>query len=174
MNRLYCFITLLFLLVSSFSYSQEGYLFVKKGIKKKRTYVEGDPIAIRFADGTYMAGTITLLRNDTVFISGLAVPRSDIKEVVLPKKARPHLPDVKTLLLIGAGSALVTAGLTLSKQAEFKKALEAGLVIGYAPILIKYLGAKFFHAMTRKKFRIGKKYRLQVLDFHLSPGRKAF
>src|SRR5882724_1732316 len=143
MNRPRCLIILLFLLASSFSYSQEGYLFIKKGIKKKKTYIEGDPIAIRLRDGSFMAGTITLLRNDSVFINDIPIHCPDIRDVILPKKSKIPFPDAKTLLLIGGGTALVTAGLTLSKQEEFKKALIAGLVIGYGPILIKYLGAKF-------------------------------
>jgi hypothetical protein len=110
---------------------------------------------------------ITLLRNDTIFISGKSVRRTDVNEVLLKRKPSPSLPDANTLLLIGGGAALTTAGLTISEQAKFEEALIAGLVIGYGPLLVKYSGIKFLRMVTRKKFRIGKKFRLQVLDFHL-------
>ncbi|MDP4264131.1 MAG: hypothetical protein Q8941_16505 [Bacteroidota bacterium] len=171
MNRRAYFITLLLLLVSLFCFSQNAYLFVKKGFKKKKTYIEGDPIAIRLRDGSYIAGTVTLLRNDTIFINDFPVRCPDVREVVLSKKPKLPFPDAKTLLVIGGGSALVTAGLTISKQATFKEALIAGLTIGYAPLLIKYLGVKFYRLITRKEFRMGKKFHLQVLDFHLTPTR---
>jgi hypothetical protein len=175
MNRLTCFTTLFFLLVSSISFSQDAYLFVKKGYKKKKIYIEGDPIKFRLRDGSYYSGTITLLRNDTVFINDVPVRCSSIREIVLDKRPAPPFPDAKTLLLIGAGSALVTTGLTLSKQTTFKKGLEYGLIIGYAPILIRYLAAKFFKAIVRTRYKMGRKFHLQVLDFHLPPNsRKPF
>lgn len=175
MNRPACFITLLLLLVTSFSFSQNAYLFVKKGFKKKKTYVEGDPIKFRLQDGSYYSGTITLLINDTVYINDVPVSCRNIREIVLDKRPATPFPDAKTLLLIGAGSALVTAGLTLSNQTTFKEGLKDGLIIGYGPLFLRYLGAKFFKALHRKKFRMGKKFHLQVLDFHLSPGiRKPF
>ena len=36
-----------FIVFSSFSFSQQGFLFVKKGIKKKRIYTEGDMIHMK-------------------------------------------------------------------------------------------------------------------------------
>lgn len=167
MNRLPAFFIILFLLSSVFSFSQQGFLFVKKGFKKKRVYTEGDAINVRLEDGSYRKGTITLLRNDTIFINGQPVYRPLITEVLLKRKPKQKLPDVKTMLLIGGGVALTTAGLTISKQAKFEKALVAGLVIGYGPLLIKYVGGRLLRSFTRKKFRIGKKFRLQVLDFHI-------
>lgn len=164
---------LLFLLVigllSFSSFSQQGFLFVKKGFHKKRTYTEGDVIAFRLVDGSYVKGTITLLRNDTVFINEVPIHRPLIKEVILKSNSKITWPDPKTLLLIGAGVALTTIGLTLSKQASFEKALKAGLVIGYGPLAVKQVGILGLHLLTRKKFKIGKKFHLQVLDFHIGP-----
>jgi hypothetical protein len=168
MRRLPAFLIILFLLSSAFSFSQQAFLFVKKGIKKKQVYTEGDNIAVKLEDGSFWIGTITLLRNDTIFINGQSVYRPLIREVLLKRKPKTPFPDAKTMLLIGGGAALTTAGLTLSKQAEFKKALLAGLVIGYGPLLIKHFGSRLFRSFKRSKFRIGKKFRLQVLDFHLT------
>jgi hypothetical protein len=167
MNQRRVFISLLCLFSFLSVFSQAGYLFIKKGFKKKRIYTEGDAIQVQLRDGNYNAGWITLLLNDTIYINGNPVPRMEISKVILPRKKKQQPPDAKTLLLIGAGSALFAAGLTLSKQADAKEAAVTGLVIGYGPLLIKHVAGGVYRTMLRKKFRIGKKFRLQVIDFHI-------
>ena len=170
MNRLLLLIG--FFCFSFVASSQTGYLFVKKGIKKKKTYEEGDRIMLQVKDGTIYTGLITLLLNDTIYINGRPVPRPDVIAVILNnrQKKKFHI-DPKELLLITGGVALTTAGLTLSHQAKFKEALTAGTVIGYSPLAIQYLGSKI--SFRRKRFRIGKKFRLQILEFHI-PRKRAF
>lgn len=168
MNRL---LLLIFLFTSVYSYSQTGYLFVKNGIKKKKTYTEGDNIYLRLQNDSLRYGMITRLMNDTIFLSGRPIPRVAVKEVIIRRreKKRFHVP-VKDLLLITGGVVLVTGGLTLSDQADFKEALTAGLVMGYGPLAIGYLKSKI--SLKRKKYRIGKKFRLQVLDFYIPRQRQ--
>ncbi|MFC0774244.1 hypothetical protein [Terrimonas alba] len=168
MNRL---LLLIFLFSSVFSYSQTGYLFVKKGIKKKKTYTEGDNIYLRLQNDSLRYGMITRLMNDTIYLSGWPIPRVSVKEVIIRRreKKRFHVP-VKDLLLITGGVVLVTGGLTLSDQADFKEALTAGLVMGYGPLAVGYLKSKI--SLKRKKYRIGKKFRLQVLDFYIPRQRQ--
>lgn len=168
MNRLFlisiCFFT------SVLCYGQTGYLFVKKGIRKKQIYTEGSPIYLRLQNDQLMSGRITRLMNDTIFLSGLPVPRKDVKEVIIYNTVRkPFHISAQDLLLITAGAAMVTGGLTLSKQAEFKEALIAGSVIGYGPLGVGYLKNKI--SLKRKKYKIGKKFHLQLIDFYLPPKR---
>jgi hypothetical protein len=112
--------------------------------------------------------------NDTIYVSGSPVPIASVSEVLLrdptKNKKRFHI-DGKELLLITGGVALVTTGLTLSKQAPFKTALVAGTVIGYGPLALGYIRSKM--RFRRKKFSIGKKFRLQVLDFYI-PKQRGF
>ena len=54
--------------------SQTGYLFIKKGAKKKKEYLEGDRIFLRLSDGMVRTGVITRLMNDTIYLSGRPVP----------------------------------------------------------------------------------------------------
>jgi hypothetical protein len=167
MNRL--LLILLILFSATIVHGQTGFLFVKKGYKKKRTYAEGDRIMLQIKQGTVYSGVITLLINDTIYINGIPVPRPEVNKVILDRKNKSFHLEAKDFLLITAGVALTTAGLTLSEQADFKEALAAGLTIGYSPLVLKYLGSKI--SFRRKKFRIGRKYRLQVLDFHIAPKR---
>jgi hypothetical protein len=169
MNRL---LVILFLMSSLSSWSQTGYLFVKKGIKKKKIYTEGENIYLRLQSDSVYYGMITRLINDTIYISGRPVPRIAVKEVIIGKKQPGSFGvSAKNLLLITGGVALVTAGLTLSEQAEFKEALIAGLVMGYGPLAVGYLKSKI--SLKRKKYKIGKKFRLQVLDFYI-PRKRGF
>ena len=170
MNRL------LLLFAFSFSFlsphAQTGYLFIKKGHKKKRTYLEGENIYLRLQNDTVYYGRITKLMNDTIFLNGRPVPRIAVKEVLTPPdKSRKYHISTKDFLLITAGVALVTAGLTASGQAEFEEALLVGTVIGYGPLAIAYL--KNSVSFQRKKYRIGKKFRLQIIDFYL-PQKRGF
>lgn len=170
MNRLLLF--LFILLAGTTAQAQTGYLFVKKGIKKKKTYTEGDRILLRLGGDTLIGGIITQLKDDIIYLNGHPIPRESVKAVVVrSKRAKSfHIPP-NQLLLITGGVALTTGGLTLSKQASFKEALTAGLVIGYGPLLVQYIASKI--SMGRKEYRMGKKFRLQMIDFHL-PRRRAF
>lgn len=127
MNRL--LIILLILFSTSYVHGQTGFLFVKKGYKKKRTYTEGDRIILQIQQGTIYDGVITLLLNDTIYINGLPIPRPEVSKVILIKKKKTFHLEPKDLLLITAGVALTTAGLTLSKQAKFKEAITASLAL---------------------------------------------
>lgn len=170
MNRL--LISILFIFSCLVASSQSGYLFVKKGLKKKRTYTEYDNIVLKLKSGAYRAGMITRLMNDTIWVAGTPVPKNEVAEVVIRMKERKtfHV-GVKNFLLVTAGVALATAGLSASKQASFKEALIAGLTIGYGPLVIGYVSKKV--SLSRKSFKIGRKFRLQMLDFYV-PRRRAF
>ncbi|RYY62649.1 MAG: hypothetical protein EOO05_02055 [Chitinophagaceae bacterium] len=159
---------LFFLLFMGFLHqgiAQRGYLFVKKGAKKVRTYEEGDRIRLLGHDGYLYTGVITLLRNDTIYLNGLPLARTEVERVLLGRKKQSFRIDPKQMLLITGGVVLVTGGLSLSKQAKFGEAAIAGATIGYGPLLISYLGSKI--SLKRKKYKIGRRYRLQVLDFYL-------
>ena len=170
MNRL--LIIIIFLLSSLLSWSQTGYLFVKKGYKKKRTYTEGSTIYLRLQNDSVRYGMITRLMNDTIFVSGRPIPRIAVKEVIIHARERKSFRvSAKNILLITGGVVLVTGGLTLSKQADFNEALIAGTVMGYGPLAIGYLKSKI--SLKRKKYKIGKKFRLQVLDFYI-PRKRGF
>ncbi len=170
MDRL--LLVFVFLFTSILSHSQTGFLFVKKGHKKKRTYTEGEYIYLRLQNDSVYYGLITRLMNDTIFLSGRPVPRIAVKEVIIDRKNRKKFQvSTKDFLLITAGVVLVTGGLTLSNQAEFEEALLAGTVIGYGPLALGYLKNKI--SFNRKKYKIGKKFRLQIIDFYL-PRKRAF
>lgn len=154
------------------SYQQSNHLFIKKGFHKKRTYSEGDRIHFVLNNGLEKKGVITLLRNDTIYINDTPIPRLQVAAVILnEKKKKPFPADLKTMLAIGGGVALTTLGLSLNDANEPKEALIAAAVIGYGPILIKHLASRFVFTVSRKKFKMGKRFRLQVFDLYVPPQR---
>jgi hypothetical protein len=170
MNRL--LISFLLLFSSTYLSAQSGYLFVKKGLKKKKTYTEYDNIYLKLKSGAYKYGMITRLMNDTIWLSGAPIPKENVAEVVISRKQKKNFHvGVKNMLLVTGGVALTTAGLSASKQATFKEALIAGLVLGYAPLAIGYASNKI--SLSRKSYKIGRKFQLQMLDFYV-PRQKAF
>jgi len=170
MNRF--FISVLFVFSCLAASSQSGYLFVKKGLKKKKIYTEYDNIVLKLKAGNYKAGMITRIMNDTVWVAGDPVPKGNVAEVIIRRKEKQkfHLDAKKTLLITG-GVALTVAGLTASKQASFRESLIAGLTIGYGPIIVQYLASKI--SLNRKTYKIGGKFYLQLLDFYL-PRQRPF
>lgn len=169
MNRL-LFITLL-LFSCSLAYSQPNYLFIKKGLKKKKTYAEGDRILLQLKNGAVYSGLITHLINNSIYINGQPVNKDSVKEVIVSGRQKKMHIELKDLLLINAGVALTTIGLTLNNQATFREAAIAGVAIGYTPLLFAWLKNKIrFH---RNKFKMGKKFRLQVFDLYV-PNRRPF
>ena len=170
MNRL--LLVLLLMLCCTISYQQPNYLFIKKGFHKKKTYEEGDKIHIQLRDGKEKTGIITRLLNNMVYINGEEIAQEQIVAVILDgKKKKPFPADFKTMLLIGAGAALTTLGLSLNDANEPTTGLVAGLTIGYGPLLLKHFGGRVLYAIKRKKYRIGKKFRLQVFDIYVPPKR---
>ena len=172
MNRL---LLLLILLFSSLSfYGQTNYLYIKRGYHKVRKYTEGDRIHFLLKDGQNLKGMISLLRNDTIYLNDLPIPRGQVAAVILHERNKKPFPaDFKTMLLIGGGVGLTTLGLSLNNANEPKDALIAAAVMGYGPLLIKHFGGRLWYAIHRKKFKFKKKFRLQVYDLRVPP-RRAF
>jgi hypothetical protein len=77
------------------------------------------------------------------------------------------------MLAIGGGVALTTIGLSLNDANEPVTALIAASVIGYGPLLLKHFGGRLLYTLYRKKFKMGKKFRLQVFDLYV-PNRRPF
>jgi hypothetical protein len=146
--------------------SQQSFLFLKKHGHKKRTWVEGDIIRLRLVNDDVLEGRILLLRNDSIFINDLAFRTGDVRQVLLKRKEKKPFPvDAVQMLYITGGVALATIGMKASGWETTGRALLYSSIIGYGPILITAISRNL--NLRRKHFDIGKKFRLQVLDFYV-------
>ena len=136
----------------------------KNGISKKR-YREGSLIVLQSKLGLQYSGVIYLIQNDSIYFSDGGLHTNDIAIVYKKKKGQHHfLPfDGKTFLLANAGVPLFTAGLVISGE-PFQRSLLSGLGIVYIPVILYNLQQVVFRG--NKRYRIGSKYDLQVLDYY--------
>ncbi|MEJ0106503.1 MAG: hypothetical protein WDO19_29910 [Bacteroidota bacterium] len=145
--------------------SQQSFLFLKKNGHKKRTWTEGDIIRLRLVNDDVLEGRILLLRNDSIFINDLAFRTGDVKQVLLKRKEKKPFPvDALQMLYITGGVALSTIGMKAAGWETTERALLYSSIIGYGPILITAATRNL--NLRRRHFNIGKKFRLQVLDFY--------
>lgn len=157
----------LFILAAFSATAQFNELVLRKnGISMKR-YKEGSVIALQTKLGMKYSGVIYLIQNDSVYFSGGGIHMRDIAVVYKKQKGRYHvLPfDTKTFLLTNAGIPLFTAGLVISGE-PFQQSLLSGIGLVYIPIVLYNLQQLIFKG--NKKYRIGSKYDLQVMDFYPS------
>ena len=150
---------LLFLFAAYSASAQRGMLFVKKkGFKKVASFGEGSPIIFQTKDGGISEGYISLIRNDSVYVNGLAYHKDYISRIILQKR-NPRLK--KDLMLTTAGVLLCTAGMTLAEWTTPENAFISSAVIGYGNFLIANLSM-----FKRKHYVIGRRFSLQTLDLH--------
>ena len=162
---------------SMYAEAQQSFLFLKKNGHKKRIWTEGDIIRLQLVNDDLLEGRIQLLRNDSIFINDLVFRTGDVKRVILKRRQNKQFPiDGKQALLITGGVGLATLGLKTAGWTEtYGKALLYSSIIGYGPILISYATQQMH--LRRRHFNIGKKFRLQVLDFYMpapQPSAKPF
>ncbi len=134
-------------------------------------------IRLELIKGGIPEGRILLLRNDSIFLNGLAFRTGDVKRVLVRRKTKKSFPiNGEQAAWITGGVVLTTIGLKAAKWEENTgKALLYSSVIGFGPIRLTALVNHI--NFRRKDYPIGKKFRLQVLDFYLpqqQPGNRAF
>jgi len=157
----FCFI-LLFHFSAAAQFNQ--LILRKNGIAQKR-YSEGSVITIQTKLGLKYSGTIYLIQNDSIFFSGGGIHKNDIVAVYKRSGGRERIiPFSKeAFLYANAGIPLFTAGLVISGQ-PFVTSLIAGVTLVYAPIL--FYNIKRVITNGNKRYTIGEKYDLQVLDLY--------
>lgn len=153
---------LIFLLLFSYSaFAQKGFLYIKKkGFKKVKTFEEGSPIKFETKDNQVIYGGLAMVKKDSIYVVGYWFSTGDIKKIIL-RDHREHHFKSKIFLLTTAGVAISTAGMTLAKWADFKKALAYSAGVGYGNFIIAN-----FPSLRRKQYAIGKKFKLQTFDLH--------
>jgi hypothetical protein len=172
MNRLLLLLLLLFCCHCA-SWSQPNQLFIKKGVFKKKAFSEGERIHLLLQDGQEKKGIITNLHDSVIYINGQEIAIRQINTIFIDGIRKNKLPDLETMLWIGAGVSLTTIGLSLNNANDPKTALTAGLAIGYGPVLLKFLFGRLIYAFHKKKYRMGRKYHLQVFDIRV-PRKQSF
>lgn len=167
MKKTFLLLLVCCLLRTDYADAQQSFLFLKKNARKKRIWTEGDIIRLRLKNNDLLEGRIILLRNDSIYINDLAFRTKDVKQVIINRREKKPFPvDGLQALYITGGVGLSTVGMkTAGWTKTYGRALWYSSIIGFGPILLQ-AGLQHLN-LRRTHFNIGKKFRLQVLDFYL-------
>lgn len=153
------------MLLSTEATAQHNQLILRKNKLAIKRYQEGSLIHIQTITGLKYSGVIRLLQNDSIYFTGSGIHKNDIATVFKKSGGRqPFIPYSKELFLYSnAGIPLFTAGLVISGESFFKSFLAAVSLV-YAPVL--FYNIKNLVTSGSKKYSLGNKYDLQVLDLY--------
>ncbi|MGZ8537242.1 MAG: hypothetical protein ACXWV9_03215 [Flavisolibacter sp.] len=145
------------------SFAQKGMLFVKKhGYKRVAVFVEGDFIKFRLKDRSIIEGYIALIKNDSIYVNGVGFDKEELERIIIRKNDAKGL--LQQFMITTAASAALVGILYLGdKDKEDPDIIPKVVVISYAPFVIR--GIKF---LKRKKYSLGKKFKLQTVDLHFN------
>jgi hypothetical protein len=157
MNKL---LILLFFFLPFFTKAQTDVLILKKRGGEVRTYTIGSELMMKTIYNQWFQGSITNMRNDTIFINGLAF---HYKEIAAIKKADLHFYNTVLpagMMVAGAGIFVLGAVNGLYRGDKSKDwYTSSGLITGGVLVVVGYLLTK-----TRvKTYSIGKKFKLDYL-----------
>ena len=159
-------IILLLLLIPCLVNAQTDVLVLKKRGMEVRTYTIGSELTMKTIYDQWFQGTVTNMRNDSVFLNGMPFHYKEIAGI-----RRTHLNFGNTLLpsfmmVVGAGTFVLGAVNGLYRKDDTKDwYTTSGLISGAAFLVGGYLLTK-----TRvKTYRIGGKFTLDYLVIGAGP-----
>ena len=163
-------ITAIFFLIPLICISQTDILILQKNGRNIKTYTPGQPIIIQTIYDQWLGGTLTDLRNDSVFVNNIPFHVREIMAIRWESTKWNYKADGNILIIAGVGvlALNVINGLYTNESAgSWVKAsgwITAGAFI-LGGLLLK--GAKY------KDYPIGKKYALHYFNLRTenqSPG----
>jgi len=142
-------------------------MVLKRNGANLRTYTTGLSLTMETIYDQWFDGTITAIRNDSVFLNGLPF---DIKEISAIRRERTGLNyglDGSVLMAAG-GAAIIIAGVNgILQSSNFSQWYSPTYLIVSGSFLI---GGFLLRHAHFKKYYLGKKYTLEYLA--LNPNKK--
>lgn len=160
-------IFILSILFASSAYGQFNELVLRKNGFPKKRFAEGSTITLQTKLGLRYTGTIYLIQNDSIYFIDGGIHKKDVAIVYKrPKSKHRFIPvNGEAFLYTNLGIPLFVTGLTISGE-PFVRSLLSGIGLVYIPVALYNLQQVIFKG--NKKYRIGNKYDLQVLDLYPS------
>lgn len=163
MHRL---LVIFFLFLLCEGQAQKAYLFIKRGVRKVKSFPEGSYMKLQTTDGM-KEGYMTRLYRDSVFMPAAygeqGFPASSIKKVYDIQPGSGINPE--TLLYTSMGMVLSTAAIRIvenNSDGGVRTSTAAPVMLGVSGLALKALLHKLKYG--RAKYRIGRKFRVQVFD----------
>jgi len=157
-------ISSIFFLIPLLSISQTDVLLLQKNARNIRTYAPGQEIIIHTVYDQWLGGTLTALRNDSVFVNNIPFHVHEIDGIRQDFSNWNYQTDGTILIIAGVGvlALNVINGLyTNEKSGTWIKT--SGWITAGALIL----GGILLKRARYKNYSIGKKYTLHYLNMRV-------
>ena len=157
-------ITAILFLIPLISLSQTDVLILQKNGRNIRTYAPGQTILIETIYVQWLGGTLTALRNDSVFINNIPFHVHEIRTIRQEFKKWKYYEDGTILIAAGVGVLVlnVVNGIYTNEPAgQWVKAsswIAAGALI---------LGGIFMRRARYRDYHLGKKFSLHYLNMQV-------
>ncbi|HVM87369.1 MAG TPA: hypothetical protein VMT76_04220 [Puia sp.] len=160
-------LSFLFVLTLMHAHAQTSLLILSKGDNNIKTYSEGMDISVRTIYHQWFDGTITALRNDSIFINGFPFHYKEIEAIKKTRGSLNYETDGALLMVAGGGVLLLGAVNGLYRHDNANTWYTPTSYITAGALL---LGGYWLMKSRYKYYILGKKYKLQFLAF--DPNKK--
>jgi len=141
--------------------AQTDVLEIKKNGINEKTYTPGMYLAMETIYDQWFEGTITAIRNDSVFLNGLSFHYKELKMIRWERKGLQYTTDGVLLMVAGAGVLVLGAVNGLYRGDPANEWYTTGSYITAGALL---LGGYFILKSRFKKYKFGKKYSLEYIE----------
>src|SRR5665213_334011 len=156
-------IAVLFFLIPLIGLSQTDVLILQKNGRNIKTYAPGQPIIFETVYQQWFDGTLTELRNDSVFVNGIPFHYNEIKNMRLERSKLNYGADGTLLIIAGAGVLVLNSVNGLYRKEKPARWFAATDWITAGALIV---GGILLKKARIRTFPLGKKYGLHYLDLH--------
>src|SRR5450432_92622 len=159
------FLTTVFFLIPLISLSQTDVLILQKNGRNIKTFETGMPIGFHTVYDQWLGGTITALRNDSIFLNDIPFHVHEIDAIRQDNAKWNYLTAVIFLIVAGVGvlGLNVVNGLYTNESAG-SWIKTSGWITAGAFII----GGILLRRARYSDYKIGKKYTLHYLNMHVN------
>jgi hypothetical protein len=142
---------------------QSDVLLLQKNGRNIKTYAPGEPIIFETIYQQWFSGTLTALRNDSVFINYIPFHYHEIKTMRVERTKLNYAGDGSLLIIAGVGVLALNTINGLYRKDEAKNWFSTS---GWITAGALILGGILLKKARVKTYPLGKKYGLHYLDLH--------
>jgi hypothetical protein len=144
-----------------FCFSQTDILLLQKNGKNIKTYAPGEPIIFETIYQQWFNGTLTDLRNDSVFVNGIPFHYHEIKTMRIERTKLNYAQDGSLLIIAGVGVLVLN---TVNGLYRHDKPKNWFSTTGWITSGALILGGILLRKARIRTFPLGKKFGLHYLE----------
>ena len=159
-------ITAIIFLIPLVGLSQTDVLILQKNGQNIKTYATGQSIIFETIYIQWLGGTITALRNDSIFLNNIPFHVNEIKTVRQEFKKWNYYEDGTILIIAGVGVLVLNVVNGIYTNEPAGKWVKASSWIAAGALIV---GGIFMRRARYRDYHLGKKFTLHYLNMHVDP-----